>query len=98
MEWETKTVNLGIVEGTSAHTIEFKAIGDLKLSIKNIHLSCGCLKASVKEDKIKVKFKVGVFPKHLENEQVYSTTRTIIITYKNNTKDFLVIQALIKRK
>lgn len=96
MNWVNTNVNLGNVKENSFHVFNFLSTKDLE--IKNIIVSCSsCTKLKgYKNKKLTVKYTAGKIPYHLTDKKQY-VSKTITITYKDETTDVLTFNAVIRK-
>ena len=98
MEWKTREIDLGVVEEGTKHEIVFEAVDNLD-DVVYLSASCSCVVLRRNKNKIKAILKTGSFPYHLKDKQdTYTTTRIITVSFKDYTKDLLIITATIKKK
>lgn len=91
MSWVNKNIYSGEVKARNTLRFSFKATSPLL--IKRIRPSCGeCTfvkKFNNETLELPVVFKYGKIPVHLRRLREINTTKTITITYEDNTEDVL---------
>lgn len=94
--WEEKTIDLGFIKEDSKNKFEFVSIGEL--DIKDIKPGCGsCTTIKGYKNKVlTVVFKPGKIPAHLKVSLI-PITKTIVVTYENDTKETLTFKAILKK-
>lgn len=98
MNWITKHIDLGDIKVGKKQTIIFSSTKELD-NIINLESSCGCSTPSYsKENKqMVVIFTPGGIPKHLKSVGVYTTTKSITITYSDGSSEVLSFKARISK-
>ena len=60
--------------------------------------SCGCSKPEITGKGVKVYYKSGMIPKHLQQYNSQAIRKTVTVIYKDGSKDILSFRGVIKRK
>lgn len=87
--WRNKEINLGNIEPSTSHTVEFIYDGDKQ--IVKATASCGCTVPTITKNGIKVTYKAD----KLEMSTRINVTKTITVFYKDHSKDTLTIKGVI---
>lgn len=87
--WRNKEINLGNIEPSTSHTVEFIYDGDKQ--IVKVTASCGCTQTVITKNGIKVTYKAD----KLELSTRINVTKTITVFYKDHSKDTLTIKGVI---
>lgn len=97
--FETKSIDFGIVKAGSKLKIEFKGTDDIK-EIRTIRPSCGCtsVKYDKENNKVIVNYTAGNVPQHLLNDGInhYKTTKNITVVYVDGDTDILSFSVHVK--
>lgn len=96
MYWDKQSKNLGILKEEIKTIVTFEAKGDLR-KIISLRSSCGCTTPIYDPETgmLKVSYKPGLVPKHLEAQGYYNSTKTITVAYEDGIKDVLSFNAKI---
>ena len=96
--WKETSIDLGVVPANTTRKLEF--IGTLYLpEIKQIEVSCGCVKAKYdsKEKKLKVVYKAGNVPNHIITG-LQPISQAIAIQYIDNNIEVLRINGVKQQR
>lgn len=96
IEWENKEIDLGDIPENKRMTMVFKPKSDLS-NIESLTSSCGCSKPEITEKGVKVHYKSGRIPKHLQKYNSQAIRKTITVVYRDGSKDILSFKGVIKR-
>ncbi len=98
MNWITKQINLGDIKVGKKQTIIFSSTKQLD-NIISLDSSCGCSTPSYNKEQqqLIVIYTPGSIPKHLKSVGVYTTTKTITITYEGGGSEVLSFKARVSK-
>ena len=96
MKWKRQSINLGNIKVGVKKIVIFESL-DILDNIDNMIPSCGCSVPKLEGNKIIVTYTPGTVPIHLYNIGYYTSTKTIIVNYKDGNTDVLSFTAKIFR-
>lgn len=99
MNWKNNTINLGNIKENSKHILTYESVTPLDI----INISPGCTPCTsikgYKNNNLTVEYKVSKIPIHLKKNPGYQQIiKTIVVTYKDGSKEVLIFTAKIIKK
>ena len=94
--WDKTKHDFGIKTPKVQIVAEYNYSGDKK--IKAVKPSCGCTAASVKENKVVLKYTTGTIPNHLKKVGEMKVSKPATVIFNDDSEQIISIVGLVKSK